>query len=177
MLSLLTLTLSLSSQPIISQNLPYPANSSVFTGEPPALVSADTPDTTIGWPRPHYYFTFNVPNSTQPGVAQVIVTPNPSGDPIAFDLQKTSAFQGNRRNRGENIPIQSVNQDAKTQEISIAFATPIAPGSTFTVSLQPYNNPGEAGTYIFSVQVLPAGSNPIAFDVGIGRFSFYPPFP
>lgn len=162
--------------PILAQNFPYPPNSTFFTGDPPSLVSADTPDTTIAWPRPHYYFTFNIPNSSPQGVGQVSITPETNPESIAFDLQKTLVFQGTNRERGVAIPLQSVSQDPKTQVITIAFANPVPPNTTFTVSLQAYNNPGLAGTYLFRVQISPAGQNPIALDLGVGRLSFYEPF-
>lgn len=176
-LSLVTVTLGLAISPIVlAQTLPYPANSTFFTGDPPSLVSADTPDTTVGWPYPHYYFTFKIPATSPQSVGQISVTPDASGEPIAFDLSKTVAFTGTSRDRGQAIPLKSTVQDPKTRVITIAFANPVPPNTTFTVSLQPYNNPGMAGTYLFQVQVYPAGANPIALDLGVGSFSFYQPF-
>jgi hypothetical protein len=32
------------------------------------------------------------------------------------------------------------------------------------------------GTYLFSVKTFPAGPNPIGFDMGVGRLSFYQNF-
>jgi hypothetical protein len=176
-LPVLTVALSLSTQTIaLTQTFPYPPNSTFFTGDPPSLVSTDTPDTTIGWPHPHYYFTFNVPTTSPQSVGQVNITPEISNEPIAFNLPKTQVFQGTSQNRGPVIPLKSVSQDPKTQVITIAFANPIPPNSTFTVNLQPFNNPGEAGTYVFRVQVFPAGPNPIGLDLGVGQLSFYQPF-
>jgi hypothetical protein len=162
--------------PIFAQNFPYPPNSTFFTGDTPSLVSADTPDTTIAWPRPHYYFTFNIPGTSPQGVGQISITPENNPESIAFDLQKTSAFQGTSRNRGVAIPLQSVSQDPKTQVITITFANPVPANTTFTLSLQAYNNPSLAATYLFRVQIYPAGQNPIALDLGVGRLSFYQPF-
>jgi hypothetical protein len=158
---------------LLAQTLPYPANSTFFTGDPPSLVSADTPDTSVGWPYPHYYFTFNIPSTSPQSVGQVSITPDPNSQSIAFDLSKTVASQGTSRDRGGVIPLKSVTRDPQTGMISIAFANPVPPNTTFTLTLQPYNNPDEAGTYLFRLQVYPAGTNPIGLDLGVGRFSFY----
>ncbi|ACK72219.1 conserved hypothetical protein [Gloeothece citriformis PCC 7424] len=179
-LPLLTLTLGVSSlsglaltPSALSQQLPYPENSTFFTGEPPSLVSADTPDSSVGWPEPHYYFTLNLPASSKESLAKITIAPEMSGDPISFNLSKTQAFQGTSKSKGEDLTLQSVTQDKDTQLINVVFASPVPPGTTFTVVLQPFNNPWESGTYLFTVQAFPAAENPIGIDLGVGRFTFY----
>ncbi|GFE69137.1 DUF2808 domain-containing protein [Chroococcus sp. FPU101] len=175
LLSLLTLTLCVSnlvSTPLaLTQELPYPANSTFFTGEPPILVGVETPDDLVGWRLPHYYFTVNVPASSPESLGKVTIAPEVSGFAITFDLSKTQAFQGTKKEKGQAITLQSVTQDPKTQMITIAFTPPISPGTTFTIDLRAYNNPPE-GTYLFQVQGFPAGDNPIGLDLGVGRLSF-----
>ncbi len=179
-LPLITLTLSIASIAIapvtLTQDLPFPANSSFFTGEPPTLVSAETPDSSINWPSAHYYFTFNVPASCPESLGKVTVAPEASFESIAFDLSATQAFEGTQNNRGKAIALQSVTQDPQTQMITIAFAPPVPPNTTFTISLQAVQNPSVSGEYLFRVQGFPAGDNPIGLDLGVGRLSFYQPF-
>lgn len=179
-LKLLTLTISLSSLALapvaLTQQLPYPENSTFFTGQPPSLVNANTPDPLIGWPHPHYYFIFNLPASSPQSLGKVTVAPQANIDTIAFELSKTEAFQGTKNNKGQAITLQSVTQDSSTGVITITFEPPIPPGTTFTINLQPFNNPGSPGTYLFRVQGFPAGEKPIGLDLGVGSLSFYQPF-
>ncbi len=179
-LALSILSMSISSLVIapiaLTQEFPYPANSTFFTGEPPTLVSADTPDTSIRWPSPHYFFTFNLPASSLESLGKVTITPEVSGEPITFDLSSTQAFQGTENSKGKTIALQSVTQDPQTQVIAIAFSPAVPPGTTFTISLQAVQNPSEDGTYLFRVHGFPAGDNPIGLDLGVGRFSFYRSF-
>ena len=56
------------------------------------------------------------------------------------------------------------------------FAPPIPPGTTFSIRLEANENPSVPGTYLFSVTTFPAGQNPIGFDLGVGRLSFYQTF-
>lgn len=176
---LLTLTVCASNLALtplaLTQDLPFPANSTFFTGNPPSLVSVETPDSIVGWRFPHYFFTFNVPASSPESLGKVTIAPEASGFAIAFDLSKTQAFQGTKEKKDQAITLQSVTQDPKTQIITITFAPPVPPGTTFTIDLQAYQNP-PAGIYLFRVQGFPAGDNPIGLDLGVGRLSFYQPF-
>ncbi len=173
----LTICLTLAGNPsLLAQNFPYPPNSTFFTGQPPSLISADTLETNVGWPYPYYYFSFNVPATSPESVGSVSITPQVSGDPIVFDLSKTTAFAGTRQSKGTPIAIKEATQDPKTKTITVSFTQPVPPNTTFTVSLRPYSNPQEPGVYMFDVQVYPAGANPIGLDLGVGRFTFYAGF-
>jgi hypothetical protein len=60
--------------------------------------------------------------------------------------------------------------------VIITFAKPVPPGTTFTIALQTVRNPSLAGTYLFRVQAFPSGPEPVGFDLGVGRFTFYQRF-
>ncbi|MBR8831967.1 MAG: hypothetical protein N5P05_001723 [Chroococcopsis gigantea SAG 12.99] len=174
LISTLTLCFTLAGNvSLLAQNLPYPANATFFTGQPPSLLSADTLETSVGYPYPSYYFSFNVPVKSPESVGSVSIAPQENGDPIVFDFSKTTAFQGTRQKQGTPISIKSTTQDPTTKVITVSFAQPVPPNTTFTVSMRPYSNPQFAGTYIFRVQIYPAGANPIGLDLGVGSFSFY----
>ncbi len=145
-------------------------NPTYFTGEPPSLVSVETPDTSVNWPSAHYYFTFNLPSTSPESLGQVTITQEVSGETIEFNLQNTKAFQGNPK---QIIDLKSVTQDPQTQTITIVFASPVAPNTQFTISLEATQNPSEDGTYIFRVQGFPDGNNPVGLDLGVGQLSFY----
>jgi len=169
LLMVTAIAMPLASPLVLSQNLPD--NSTFFTGNPPSLVDASTPTSLVNWPSPQYYFTFQIPADSPQSVGQVTFIPDASGDPIAFTLPKTTAFQGTQNQQGKAIAV-TASQD-KNGTISAVFSPPIAPGTTFTVSLQAVRNPSLSGVYQFRVQAFPAGTSPQGLDLGIGRFSFY----
>ena len=47
------------------------------------------------------------------------------------------------------------------------------PGQTVTLALLPVNNPTWADTYMFSVQALPAGPNPVPASLGFATMPIY----
>lgn len=150
---------------------PQTPDPTFFTGNPPALVNAGSPDNSVNWPSARYYFTFQLPSDSPQSFGQATFAPQPSGEPIVFDLAKTTAFQGTQNQQGKSLTIQT-RQDANGT-IYVQFTPPVPPGTTFTVSLQAVQNPSEAGVYQFTVQGFPAGANPTGFDIGMGRFSIY----
>jgi hypothetical protein len=167
--------LIVSSSIALSQNFPYPANSTFFTGQPPVLVTAETLDSYVGWPNAHYYFTCQLPASSVESLGQVTIQQETSIETINFNLSDTYVFQGTQNNRGQAIAFK-VTQDAKTQAINVTFEPPISPGTTFTVRLEATQNPSQSGVYLFRVSTFPAGSSPIGLDMGVGRLSFYQRF-
>lgn len=150
---------------------PQPPDPTFFTGNPPSLVSAGTPDSSVNWPSARYYFTFQLPSDSPESVGKVSFIPQPSGDPIVFNVANTTAFQGTQNQQGKALTIQASQTPDGT--IAVQFNPPVPPGTTFTVSLQTVQNPSEAGVYQFTVQGFPAGANPTGFDLGVGRFSIY----
>lgn len=181
LLPLVTLTFCLSQgaafvPPSLAQIPSYPANATFFTGDPPSLVTAGTPDNVVNWPSARYYFTFNVPKTSPQSLGKVTITQEPSPQAIVFVPDKTEAFAGDKKNKGQKIALQSVVIDPQSQGITVTFATPIPPGTTFTVVLQNVQNPSIDGVYLFRIQAFPAGTEPVGLDLGVGRFSFYRPF-
>ena len=67
-----------------------------------------------------------------------------------------------------------MTQNPQSQSIIVTFAKPVPPGTTFSIVLQTVQNPSLAGTYLFRVQAFPSGPEPVGFDLGVGRFTFYP---
>ena len=168
-------SLSLSIPSGFAQTLPFPENSTFFTGQPPTLVTAETPDSRINWPNAHYYFTFDLPKNSVQSLGKVTIQPQPNVQTIQFNLANTTAFQGTQNRQGQAFTLKA-SQDPKTQAIAITFDPPIPPGTTFSIRLEANQNPSVQGTYLFSVKTFPAGTNPIGFDMGVGRLSFYQNF-
>ncbi|ACK66049.1 conserved hypothetical protein [Rippkaea orientalis PCC 8801] len=177
LLTLLTLSITLLSLTprVLTQDLPFPANATFFTGQPPTLVSAGTPDNAINWQLAHYYFTFNVPNSSPQSVGKVSIEQETNVETIQFNLSNTTAFQGTQDNPGQSLTVK-VTENTQDQAIAITFDPPVPPNSTFTIRLEANQNPSTQGTYIFRVKAFPNGDNPIGLDLGVGRISFYQNF-
>jgi hypothetical protein len=160
-------SLSLVATPAFSQ--PQPNNPTSFTGTPPSLVTAGSPDTSADQPSARYYFTFKVPKDSPQSVGKVSFTPLPSAQPIVFNLAQTKAIQGTQNKQGSSLPVQA--SQAKNGAISVQFNSPVPPGTTFTVILKTNKNPSFGGEYTFNVQAFPAGANSTGLDLGIGSFN------
>lgn len=57
--------------------------------------------------------------------------------------------------------------------MTIDFPEPLPPGSTVTVVLRPWANPGVSDTYLFQVVAWPAGPRPVASPVGVATLRIY----
>ena len=156
----------------LAQNSPYPANATFFTGDPPSLVKAATPDSAVDWPSSRYYFTFNLPTTSGESLGKVTITPQPNPQTIVFVLNKTEAFQGTERQKGKKLTVKSTTLDPKSQAITVTFTNPVPPGTTFTVVLETVRNPSLEGSYLFTIQAFPSGTDPIGIDLGVGTFTF-----
>lgn len=158
-----------------AQTVQLPENASFFTGQPPVLVTAETPDSWIGWPNAHYYFTFNLPKNSVESLGKVTIQQQENVETIQFDLDHTHAFVGTQRNPNQTLTF-TTTQDPNTQAIAINFDPPIPPGTTFTIRLEADRNPSASGVYLFDVTTFPAGQNPMGLEMGVGRLSFYQAF-
>jgi hypothetical protein len=76
------------------------------------------------------------------------------------------------RLEGERIPVQAQFDD-QARRVMVQFPVPPQPGQTITVALKPWNNPFQADTYMFSVQALPAGPNPVPASLGYATMPIF----
>jgi len=144
-----------------------------FTGSPPVFVGVHTPDPTIAWPNAHYYFTFTLPPSAEESIEQVTIQQQQqSPEMIPLNVANTYAFIGTQGNKGQGLTTQASSLSQGTG-VNVVFNPPVPPGTTFTVRLEAYRNPGLDTTYLYNVTVFPSGSNPTAFPLGVGQLSFY----
>jgi hypothetical protein len=120
-----------------------------------------------------YYFTVTLPERAGAGLGGMVIQQTRGVDTsFVFDLSRTRAFVGRPRREGPAIPVQgSFNQDSRRFEIR--FPEPPQPGQTVTLALRPWNNPSQADTYMFSVQALPAGPNPVPASLGFATLPIY----
>lgn len=120
-----------------------------------------------------YYFTIELPADAGEPLQQVVIVQRQGGDDIRFYLDKTVAYNGTHRRKKAKLAIQNVRQDDETEAITVTFANPIPPGTTFTVGLKAKRNPDFGGVYLFGVTAFPWGENPDGLYLGAGRLHFY----
>lgn len=144
-----------------------------FTGTSPSLITVGTPNHRVNLPSPRYFFTLQLPADSPEAIGKVIIIPQASSNPIAFNLQRTTAFQGTQAQRGKPMAVTALQE--QDGGIAIAFDPPVPPGTIFTLSLQAVQNPAQSGIYQFRVRAFPVGVNPTGIDLGVGRLSFFGP--
>ncbi|MBE9204489.1 DUF2808 domain-containing protein [Synechocystis salina LEGE 06099] len=145
----------------------------LFFSSPPQLVDSATTFNAVSIPAAKYYFTISLPEQAGEPLDRVVFQQQPNPDPINFYPDQTFAFLSDRRNRGPEIDLESVDWDRRTGKITVTFAESVPPGQTVTIMLKPWQNPDVPGVYQFRVFALPPGDNAQAMDLGIARFQFY----
>jgi hypothetical protein len=139
----------------------------------PRLLDAVTTLSSVRVWGAKYYFTIALPNDIGEPLGKITIQQRQGGDEIDFYRDKTFAFVGTRKDKGENLSLASVNWDEQTKTISLIFDPPVSPGTTLTVGLKPKRNPDYGGVYLFGVTAFPVGSNPDGLYLGVGRLQFY----
>ena len=120
-----------------------------------------------------YYFTVTLPADAGAGLGGMVIQQTRGADrDFQFFPNQTTAFVGTPRRAGTAFPVTAVFDNAP-RPMTVPFLQPPQPGQTITVSLVPQNNPRWADTYMFAVQALPAGPNPVATSLGYATMNIY----
>lgn len=120
-----------------------------------------------------YYFTVTLPEQAGAGLGGLVIQQTRGVDrSFQFAPERTQAFVGVPRREGARIPVQAQFDD-QARRITVQFPVPPQPGQTITVALKPWNNPFQADTYMFSVQALPAGPNPVPASLGFATLPIF----
>jgi hypothetical protein len=120
-----------------------------------------------------YYFTLTLPEQAGAGLGGLEIQQTRGVDTqFPFMAERSRAFVGEPRREGAVIPVQA-SFDEVRRRFSLRFPTPPQPGQTITVALRPWHNPSQADTYMFSVQALPAGPNPVPASLGFATMPIY----
>ena len=120
-----------------------------------------------------YYFTLTLPEQAGAGLGGLEIQQTRGVDrQFPFMADRSRAFVGEPRREGAAIPVQ-VSFDEVQRRYSLRFPTPPQPGQTITVVLRPWHNPSQADTYMFAVQALPAGPNPVPASLGFATMPIY----
>lgn len=148
------------------------ADGTVAFAKPPTLLDAITTFRAVRAWGAKYYFTLFLPETADEPLQKVTINLRRGADEIEYRLDKTIAAVGTARNRTQEIAIAETLFDAETETVTVTFAEPVLPGTTFTVGLKPKRNPDYAGTYLFGVTAFPAGEKSQGIYLGPGRLQF-----
>lgn len=140
---------------------------------PPRLIDTATTFSSVRVWGAKYYFSFVLPDDAGEPLKTVEIKQLSAPDEIEYQLDETFAFVGTRDDRGKRLSLNEVELNEETDTVSITFDPPVQPGTAFTIGLKPVRNPSFGGTYLFRIQVFPAGNMPYGLDLGVGRLQFY----
>lgn len=139
----------------------------------PRLLDIYTTFNTVRFRGATYYFDIVISQEGEVPLQKVEIEQRRGQDEIKYKLEKTVAYLGTHRRKGDSLALASVSQDEETKVITVEFANPLPPGTTFTVGLKPRRNPHFSGVYVFGVTAIPQGENPYGLYLGSRSLSFY----
>lgn len=148
------------------------ADGTVAFAKPPRLLDAITTFRAVRSRGAKYYFTMIHPENAEESVGKVTINLRQGADDIEYRLDKTIAAVGEARDRKAEIAIADATFDPESETVTVSFAQPVPPGTTFTVGLVPKRNPDLDGTYLFGVTAFPAGAKTQGIYLGAGRLQF-----
>ena len=120
-----------------------------------------------------YYLIIALPPSLGAPLGKVTLQQQPNIQTIAFLVDQTFAFLGDRNQRGEKLTLKSTTFDPNTQTITVIFDPPVPPGNTVSIGLKPVRNPDYGGVYQFGITAYPPGDNSPGLALGVGRLTIY----
>lgn len=146
-----------------------------FFTRPPWRVDLASYYTTIWQARAEYYFSVELAADAGAALGGLTILQTRGVDRnFNFSVERTRAFLGRPRREGPAVPVQAAF-DPVARQFTIRLPEPVPPGNTVTVVLKPWNNPGQADTYMFQVTAWPAGANPAGAPLGFGTLRIYEP--
>lgn len=163
---------------LLSLGLPLPAGALELKGSTvfvraPWKVDLRSYLTNVFERRAEYYFTLTLPEDAGASLDGLTIQQTRGADwQFPFSAERTKAFLGEPREEGAPIPVEA-RFDPDLRRFTLRFPEPVSPGSRFTVVLVPWHNPSQADTYLFQVEALPAGDNPVASPVGTATLRIY----
>lgn len=123
-----------------------------------------------------YQFTIEIPEDAGEALQAVKIVQKPNLEQIAFDSDKTDAFQGDLfATNAPSLSLTSLGGEEPTNgnEVLVVFDRPVQPGNTVTVSLKAKKNPKDGGIYMFGVTAFSEGYNSPGLYIGAGRIAFH----
>ena len=148
------------------------ADGTIHFVQVPRLVKASTTVSSARAWGATYYFTIDLPAGAGEPLHKLVLHQKEGADEIAFRLDESEAFQGDRSNPGSPFQLAATTSDGDGT-LSVIFDPPIAPGQRVTLSLRPVHNPVFSGVYLIGVTAFPAGEKAQGYSMGYGRLHFY----
>lgn len=139
----------------------------------PRLLDIYTTYSAVRTRSARYYFDITIPGDAGVPLKKVEIEMRRGQEDIYYKLEKTIAYLGTHRRKGNKLALETVNLDEETGVITVEFANSLPPGSTFTVGLKPRRNPDYSGVYVFGVTAFPQGENPYGLYLGSRSIHFY----
>lgn len=161
------------------EGFPEPVSEPVLSDDKPVafanalrLVDASTPNNLAKLPGT-YYFTINLPDNAAQPLQQVTLAQVEGTEYPRFNVKKSKAFAGTRKQRGAELPVDMVVTDPPSRTVTVTFDPPVSPGQVLTIALRTVRNPRD-GIYLYRVTAFPEGGESARGQiVGTGRFQFY----
>ncbi|MEL6247311.1 MAG: DUF2808 domain-containing protein [Cyanobacteria bacterium J06627_15] len=139
---------------------------------PPQFVEASSTSAEPGQRNSTQFFTIDLAETADEPLYRVDIIPQNLVSYIRpYRLQETQAFEGSRFNRGDELPLGEVTEEADTKTVSVIFDPPVEPGRRITVALRPQHTPRLSGIYIFRIVTFPPGERPRSHIAGHARIN------
>ncbi|NJM67730.1 MAG: DUF2808 domain-containing protein [Acaryochloris sp. RU_4_1] len=148
-----------------------PPGSKITFDRPPQLVDTSTTNRDAQSLNATYFFTIDIPHTAAQPLEKVEFILKQGVQYPRFKATSVKAFEGTKRDKGNDLPINIVVSDPSIRTLTVTFGEPIPPGRTITMAVRPVRNPS-VGTYMFEVRGTPAGSTAESQYLGIGRLDF-----
>jgi hypothetical protein len=160
--------------PAIASNISLDNQPQSYWNKAPRLIDNATTYNNTRVKNATYYFTVTIPPDAGAPLQQLTFQQTQWADFwTSYDIEKSQAFEGTRRNRGTKIPLELISLDEKNETITVVFSSPIAPGNTITIGLKPHQTPNYEGVYLFQITAFPPGGASRSLNLGIARLHFY----
>jgi hypothetical protein len=135
------------------------------------LLDAHTTFDGVEVKQARYYFDLELPDDIGESLQKVEIQQRNGGDEVTFEPEETEAYLGDHHQKLERVAAIAT-RDKDTEQITIRFEQPIAPGNKITIGLKPKSNPSYGGVYLFGVTAYPTGEKARGMYLGAGRLHF-----
>ncbi|NET10625.1 MAG: DUF2808 domain-containing protein [Symploca sp. SIO2B6] len=152
------------------------ADGTVYFAVPPRLVDASITRQSVADSNVAYYFDLAIPNDAGESLQQIEITQRDADlftREVDFELDKSQAFVGRRRDRHQELGIGTTTYNEDTHTVTVTLDPPVLPGTELTLRLKANRNPRRSGVYLFGVTAYPEGAIAHGQFLGFGRFHIY----
>ncbi len=117
-----------------------------------------------------YYITVHVPETAGESLKALRIQQLPNLETKALRDNSIQAFGGTRFARQASLPVLTIGGPDTPGEISVVLETPVPPGQTMTIGIDPDRNPRSEEIYQYHITAYPDG-NGIGLPLGVVRIN------